>query len=81
MVLQVLRPGGQFLCLEFSPKAYPGLQSLYDFYSFNVIPKIGKYGPRLMYTAVLRGMVMCKPVPAALVDKHCHVNHDHGLKG
>ena len=40
--LQVLRPGGQFLCLEFSPKAYPGLQSLYDFYSFNIIPQIGK---------------------------------------
>jgi demethylmenaquinone methyltransferase/2-methoxy-6-polyprenyl-1,4-benzoquinol methylase len=39
---RVLRPGGRFLCLEFSHVANPGLQWLYDRYSFNVIPPIGQ---------------------------------------
>jgi demethylmenaquinone methyltransferase/2-methoxy-6-polyprenyl-1,4-benzoquinol methylase len=38
----VLRPGGRFLCLEFSHVAVPGLDKIYDAYSFNVIPAIGK---------------------------------------
>ena len=39
---QVLRPGGRFLCLEFSHVNVPGLRELYDAYSLNVIPKIGR---------------------------------------
>lgn len=39
---RVLRPGGRFLCLEFSQVAVPGLDKLYEAYSFNVIPTIGK---------------------------------------
>ena len=39
---RVLRPGGRFLCLEFSRLAVPQLQPLYDLYSFNVIPEIGR---------------------------------------
>lgn len=39
---RVLRPGGRFLCLEFSPVATPGLKQLYDAYSMHVIPAIGK---------------------------------------
>jgi ubiquinone/menaquinone biosynthesis methyltransferase len=39
---RVLRPGGRFLCLEFSKVVVPGLQQLYDLYSFNVIPEIGR---------------------------------------
>ena len=38
---RVLRPGGRFLCLEFSPVSTPGLTRLYDLYSFNVLPRIG----------------------------------------
>ena len=38
----MLRPGGRFLCLEFSQITNPGLQWLYDRYSFNVIPPIGQ---------------------------------------
>ena len=38
---RVLRPGGRFLCLEFSQIPNPGLQWLYDRYSFNVIPPLG----------------------------------------
>ncbi len=39
---RVLRPGGRFMCLEFSSIAVPGLEGLYDAYSLAVIPAIGK---------------------------------------
>jgi len=39
---RVLRPGTQFLCLEFSRVDVPGLDALYDAYSFNVIPRLGR---------------------------------------
>ena len=38
---RVLRPGGKLLVLEFSKVAKP-LEKLYDFYSFKVLPRIGK---------------------------------------
>jgi demethylmenaquinone methyltransferase/2-methoxy-6-polyprenyl-1,4-benzoquinol methylase len=39
---RVLRIGGRFVCLEFSVVDVPGLDALYDFYSFNVIPALGR---------------------------------------
>jgi demethylmenaquinone methyltransferase/2-methoxy-6-polyprenyl-1,4-benzoquinol methylase len=39
---RVLRPGGRFVCLEFSTVDVPGLDALYDLYSFNLIPAIGR---------------------------------------
>jgi demethylmenaquinone methyltransferase/2-methoxy-6-polyprenyl-1,4-benzoquinol methylase len=39
---RVLRLGGHFLCLEFSTVDVPGLDALYDLYSFNVIPALGR---------------------------------------
>jgi ubiquinone/menaquinone biosynthesis methyltransferase len=39
---RVLKPGGKFLCLEFSKVENPMLEKIYDFYSFNIIPKMGK---------------------------------------
>lgn len=39
---RVLRPGGHFLCLEFSSVDLPGLDKIYDLYSFNAIPAIGR---------------------------------------
>jgi len=39
---RVLRLGGRFLCLEFSAVNVPGLAALYDLYSFNVIPALGR---------------------------------------
>ena len=39
---RVLQIGGKFLCLEFSTVDVPGLDRLYDFYSFNVIPALGR---------------------------------------
>jgi demethylmenaquinone methyltransferase / 2-methoxy-6-polyprenyl-1,4-benzoquinol methylase len=38
---RVLKPGGKFLCLEFSRPTHPGFRILYDFYSFNVMPLLG----------------------------------------
>ncbi len=39
---RVLKPGGRFLCLEFSEVDMPLLEKAYDAWSFNAIPKIGK---------------------------------------
>jgi demethylmenaquinone methyltransferase / 2-methoxy-6-polyprenyl-1,4-benzoquinol methylase len=39
---RVCRTGGRFLCLEFSCVDVPGLDALYDLYSFNVIPTLGR---------------------------------------
>ncbi|MDX8402031.1 MAG: class I SAM-dependent methyltransferase [Mariprofundaceae bacterium] len=39
---RVLRPGGQFLCLEFSRPVLPLLDVAYDAWSFNVIPLLGE---------------------------------------
>ena len=39
---RVLKPGGHFLCLEFSQVDVPLLDRLYDAYSFTVIPAVGK---------------------------------------
>ncbi len=38
---RVLRPGGRFLCLEFSKLTAAALRPLYDAYSFEVIPRVG----------------------------------------
>jgi demethylmenaquinone methyltransferase/2-methoxy-6-polyprenyl-1,4-benzoquinol methylase len=38
----VLRPGGQFLCLEFSRVEAPMLRRAYDLYSFAVLPRLGQ---------------------------------------
>jgi demethylmenaquinone methyltransferase/2-methoxy-6-polyprenyl-1,4-benzoquinol methylase len=39
---RVLRPGGRFMCLEFSQVVVPGLKEFYDMYSFNVLPRVGE---------------------------------------
>lgn len=39
---RVLRPGGRLLVLEFSKVAAP-LQKAYDWYSFNILPKLGQW--------------------------------------
>ncbi len=48
---RVLKPGGRFLCLEFSEVTVPLLDTLYDFHSFQVIPRLGELaaGDRASY--------------------------------
>jgi demethylmenaquinone methyltransferase/2-methoxy-6-polyprenyl-1,4-benzoquinol methylase len=39
---RVLKPGGQLLVLEFSTPVAPGLKPIYDAYSFNILPLLGR---------------------------------------
>ena len=39
---RVLKPGGRFLCLEFSSVDIPLLDRAYELFSFNVIPALGR---------------------------------------
>jgi demethylmenaquinone methyltransferase / 2-methoxy-6-polyprenyl-1,4-benzoquinol methylase len=39
---RVLKPGGRFLCLEFSEVDMPVLDKIYEQWSFNAIPRIGQ---------------------------------------
>jgi demethylmenaquinone methyltransferase/2-methoxy-6-polyprenyl-1,4-benzoquinol methylase len=40
---RVLKPGGRFFCLEFSRVAVPVLAKPYDLYSFEVLPRLGRF--------------------------------------
>jgi demethylmenaquinone methyltransferase/2-methoxy-6-polyprenyl-1,4-benzoquinol methylase len=39
---RVLKPGGRFMCLEFSRVEAPGLDVLYEHYSFAILPRLGE---------------------------------------
>ena len=39
---RILKPGGKFMCLEFSNVHNEAIRNFYDMYSFNIIPRIGK---------------------------------------
>lgn len=41
-MFRVLKPGGRLLVLEFSKPEYDWLSKVYDAYSFNLLPKMGK---------------------------------------
>ena len=41
-MFRVLRPGGRALILEFSHPTSAPLQKVYDLYSFNILPTLGK---------------------------------------
>jgi len=55
---RVLKPGGRFLCLEFTPKVAPLLQPLYDFHSFYAVPLLGQIvaGDRDAYTYLVESI-------------------------
>lgn len=40
-IYRVLKPGGKVICLEFSQPTSAFVRTLYDFYSFQIIPRIG----------------------------------------
>jgi demethylmenaquinone methyltransferase / 2-methoxy-6-polyprenyl-1,4-benzoquinol methylase len=66
---RVLRPGGRFLCLEFTPAVGSWLAPAYDFYSFHVLPLIGQIvtGDRDAYAYLVQS-IRRFPAPAALCD-------------
>lgn len=41
-MFRVCKPGGNVMVLEFSTPAIPGLKPIYDWYSFNILPKLGQ---------------------------------------
>ncbi|MCP0914927.1 MULTISPECIES: bifunctional demethylmenaquinone methyltransferase/2-methoxy-6-polyprenyl-1,4-benzoquinol methylase UbiE [Legionella] len=41
-MFRVCKPGGKLMVLEFSTPVLPGLKPVYDWYSFNILPKIGQ---------------------------------------
>ncbi len=49
---RVLKPGGRFVCLEFSQPRAVWFRRLYDFYSFHIMPLLGSLivGSRQAYT-------------------------------
>ncbi|MAQ70867.1 MAG: bifunctional demethylmenaquinone methyltransferase/2-methoxy-6-polyprenyl-1,4-benzoquinol methylase UbiE [Alphaproteobacteria bacterium] len=69
---RVLKPGGRFFCLEFSHIDDPAMSKLYDLYSYNVIPKIGKIvaGDEGSYKYLVES-IRKFPKPAAL-EKRMH---------
>jgi demethylmenaquinone methyltransferase / 2-methoxy-6-polyprenyl-1,4-benzoquinol methylase len=55
---RVLKPGGRFMCLEFTPEVAPPLQPLYDLYSFFFVPLLGQVvaGDRDAYTYLVESI-------------------------
>lgn len=41
-IYRVLKPGGKLFVLEFSKPAYSFIEKIYDFYSFNILPKMAQ---------------------------------------
>lgn len=68
-IYRVLKPGGRLLCLEFSSVDTPGLDRLYELYSFNVIPGLGRLvtGDAESYRYLVES-IRRFPRPAAFAD-------------
>ena len=71
---RVLKPGGRFLCLEFSHVVLPHLRFLYDYYSFTILPWIGQIvaGDRYSYQYLVESirhfpdqLLLCQRMTAA----------------
>jgi demethylmenaquinone methyltransferase / 2-methoxy-6-polyprenyl-1,4-benzoquinol methylase len=67
---RILKPGGHFLCLEFSPDVLPALAPLYDAYSYRVLPWLGERvaGDNESYR-YLAESIRRFPAPEALADE------------
>src|SRR6201985_1904951 len=68
-VYRELKPGRRFLCLEFSSDNVPGLDRLYDLFSFRVIPELGRVvtGDAESYRYLVESIRQF-PKPAAFAD-------------
>ena len=62
-IYRVLKPGGTFICLEFSLPTASWFRLLYDFYSFRVMPMLGKMltGSREAYLHLPESIRMFPP--------------------
>jgi len=71
---RVLKPGGKMMCLEFSKPTSPIFRLLYDYYSFYIIPFLGKSitGSVQAYTH-LPESIRTFPSPDELTDILKHI--------
>jgi len=85
---RVLRPGGRFLCLEFSRVALPLLDRLYDTYSFRVLPTLGEWvaGDRQAYQYLVESIrrfpaqeEVCERMQAAGFERVSYRNLSGGV--
>ena len=85
---RVLRPGGRFLCLEFTPAVTPLLQPLYDLYSFAFLPLLGRIvtGDREAYAYLVESIRRFPPqgeisdmIAAAGLDRPRYRNLTGGI--
>jgi demethylmenaquinone methyltransferase / 2-methoxy-6-polyprenyl-1,4-benzoquinol methylase len=65
---RILKPGGRFVCLEFSKPTAAWFRFLYDFYSFRIMPILGRLiaGSKEAYT-YLPESIRLFPSPVELV--------------
>jgi demethylmenaquinone methyltransferase/2-methoxy-6-polyprenyl-1,4-benzoquinol methylase len=86
-VRRVLKPGGRFHCLEFS-RVMPALRGLYDLYSFNVLPALGRMvaGDRDAYTYLAESIrrfpdqeALTRRIAAQGLDRVRHRNLSGGI--
>ncbi len=66
---RILKPGGKFMCLEFSTPTAALFRWLYDIYSFYIMPFLGKLfvGSKQAYTYLTESIRMF-PLPAELTN-------------
>jgi demethylmenaquinone methyltransferase/2-methoxy-6-polyprenyl-1,4-benzoquinol methylase len=85
---RVLKPGGRFLCLEFSQVQVPGLDVIYDKFSFGLLPKIGEIvaGDREAYQYLVESIRRFPPqaqfarmIEAAGLSQACVRNLSGGI--
>jgi demethylmenaquinone methyltransferase/2-methoxy-6-polyprenyl-1,4-benzoquinol methylase len=85
---RVLKPGGRFLCLEFTPAVAPLLQPLYDLYSFQLLPLLGQIvtGNREAYAYLVESIrrfplqsALAEMIAASGLDRVSHRNLTGGI--
>jgi len=85
---RVLKPGGRFLCLEFSSIDIPGLDTIYETYSDNAIPLMGKLitGNAEPYRYLVESIRkfpnqndFSRMIESAGFDRVCHQNLTGGI--
>jgi demethylmenaquinone methyltransferase/2-methoxy-6-polyprenyl-1,4-benzoquinol methylase len=85
---RVLKPGGRFLCLEFSHVALPILDRLYDLYSFHVLPALGQIvtNDRAAYQYLVESIrrfptqeELCRLIGSAGLDRAAFRNLSGGI--
>ena len=85
-IYRVCKPGGRVLILEFSTPTFPGLKPVYDWYSFNVLPKLGALfaGDPSSYQYLAESIRMHPPqdeLKTMIMDAGFEDCHYHTLSG